>query len=92
MVEPKIKVIILDVLKPRTSSLPLFAKFLAELESVEMVEVTLVEMDAKTDSLKVVLYGSGIDYDALKEHVGKDGAVIHSVDQVNVEKTRARLW
>ncbi len=84
MVEPKIKGIILDVLKPRTSSLPLFARFLAELESVE---VALVEMNVKTDSLKVVLYGSGIDYDALKEHVGRDGAVIHSVDQVNVEKT-----
>ena len=87
MVEPKIKVIILDVLKPRTSSLPHFATVLAELESVETVEVTLVEMDSKTDSLNVVLYGSGIDYDALKEHIGKDGAVIHSVDQVKVEKT-----
>jgi hypothetical protein len=87
MVEPKIKVIILDVLKPRTPSLPLFATFLAKLENVERVEVTLVEMDAKTDSLKVVLYGSGIDYDALKEHVGRDGAVIHSVDRVNVETT-----
>jgi hypothetical protein len=83
--EPKIKRIILDVLKPRTSSLPLFATFLAELESVEKVEVTLVEINTKTDSLKVVLYGSGIDYSALKEHVGRDGAVIHSVDQVNVQ-------
>ena len=87
MVEAKIKKIILDVLKPRTSSLPLFATFLAELEGVERVEVTLVEMDEKTESLNVVLYGSGIDYDALKTHIGKDGAVIHSVDQVNVEKT-----
>jgi hypothetical protein len=87
MVEPKIKVVILDVLKLRTSSLPLFATFLAELESVKKVEVTLVEINAKTDSLKVVLYGSGIDYNALKEHVGRDGAVIHSVDQVNVQKT-----
>ncbi len=87
MVEPKIKVITLDVLKPRTSSIPLFAMFLADLESVEIVNVTLVEMDEKTCSLKVVLYGSGIDFDALKEHVVKVGAVIHSVDQVNVEKT-----
>jgi len=79
--------IILDVLKPRTFSLPLFATFLAELERVERVAVTLVEINAKTDSLKVVFYGSGIDYNALKEHVGRDGAVIHSVDQVNVQKT-----
>ncbi len=46
----------------------------------------MVEMDEKTESLKVVLSGTAIDYEALKEHVGKQGAFIHSVDQVIVEK------
>jgi hypothetical protein len=86
MVEPKIKMIRLDVLKPRLSSLPLFATFLAELEGVKRVEVTLMEMNTATESLNVVLYGPGIDFDALKAHIDKDGAVIHSVDQVKIEK------
>jgi len=34
----------------------------------------------------VVINGHNIIYDTLKEHMGKQGAVIHSVDQVIVEK------
>ena len=84
--ESKIKNLVLDVLKPHSPPLPEFASFLTELDGIEKVEVTLVEMDEKTESLKVVLSGSDIEYEALKEHVGKQGAVIHSVDQVVVEK------
>jgi len=76
----------LDVLKPHSPSLPVFASFLAELDGVEEVDVSLVEMDERTESLKVVINGHNIIYDTLKEHMGKQGAVIHSVDQVIVEK------
>ena len=86
MGEPKIKAMILDVLKPHSPSLPVFASFLAELDGVEEVDISLVEMDERTESLKVVLNGPDITYDILKEHMGKQGAVIHSVDQVIVEK------
>ena len=86
MSESKIKNLVLDVLKPHSPPLPEFASFLTELDGISKVEVTLVEMDEKTESLKVVLTGTSIDYEALKEHVGKQGAVIHSVDHVVVEK------
>jgi hypothetical protein len=84
--ESKIKHLVLDVLKPHSPPLPEFATFLTELDGIEKVDITLVEMDEKTESLKVVLSGTAIEYEALKEHVGKQGAVIHSVDQVIVEK------
>ena len=86
MSEGKIKSLVLDVLKPHSPPLPEFASFLTELDGIEKVDITLVEMDEKTESLKVVLNGIAIEYEALKEHVGKQGAVIHSVDQVIVEK------
>lgn len=86
MSESKIKNLVLDVLKPHSPPLPEFASFLTELDGIEKVEITLVEMDEKTESLKVVLTGSDIEYEALKEHVGKQGAVVHSVDHVVVEK------
>ncbi len=78
--------LVLDVLKPRLPSLPEFACFLAEFKGLARVNISLVEMDENTESLKVVLDGSGFDYDALREHMGKQGAVIHSVDKVSVEK------
>ena len=86
MSEPKIKNLVLDVLKPHSPPLPEFASFLIELDGIEKVDITLVEMDEKTESLKVELSGISIDYETLKEHVGKQGAVIHSVDRVIVEK------
>lgn len=86
MEDPEIKTIVLDVLKPHSPSLPEFASFLAEFEGLTRVDITLVEMDERTESLKVVLNGTAINYDALKEYMGKQGAVIHSVDHVVVEK------
>ena len=85
MGEPKIKELVLDVLRPLTPSLPVFATFLAELPGVENVEVTLVEKNVRTESLVVILHGGDIIYDSLNEHMGKHVAVIQSVDKVLVE-------
>lgn len=84
--DPEIKELVLDVLKPHTPSLPEFAYFLCELECVTIVDVSLVEMDERTESLKIVFKGDNLNVEELKEHMGKQGAVIHSVDQVIVEK------
>ncbi|HUS78811.1 MAG TPA: DUF211 domain-containing protein [Patescibacteria group bacterium] len=81
-----IKALVLDVLKPHTPSLPEFAEYLIELDGVNKVDITLVEMDERTESLKVVIQGHDIEFENLKEYMGKRGAVIHSIDQVVVEK------
>lgn len=86
MSESEIKTLVLDVLKPHSPPLPEFARYVSELEGVTKVDISLVEMDERTESIKIVLDCSSINYDALKEHIGKHGAVIHSVDQVVVEK------
>ena len=85
---PKIKQLVLDVLMPHTPSLPAFALFLAEFPGIERIEVSLVEMDRRTVSLRVILQCHDIKYDGLKEYMGKQGAVIHSVDKVSVEIVR----
>jgi len=82
---PQIKHLVLDVLKPHAPSLPEFASFLGELEGVTKVDVSLVEMDERTESLKIELYGAEINFESLKAHMATQGAVIHSVDQVVVE-------
>lgn len=86
MVSPQIRYVVLDVLKPRNPSLPEFAVFLCELAGVTKVDVAMVEMDDRTESLKVVIEGTGIKFDELKEHIEKQSATIHSVDQIIVEK------
>jgi hypothetical protein len=83
--KPKIVHVVLDVLKPHQPSLPEFTMYVGELSGVTKVDVSLVEMDEKTESLRVIIYGNNVDYDELRAHMAKQGAVIHSVDQVVVE-------
>lgn len=85
MSAPKIKELVLDVLKPLTTSLPEFAIFLGELPNVSCVVVILVERDERTESLEVILYGPDINFEGLNEYMSRYGAVIHSVDKVSVE-------
>jgi hypothetical protein len=83
--KPQITHIVLDVLKPHQPPLPEFAAFLGELNGVTRVDVSVVEMDEKTESLKIIIDGTNLDYEALRSHMSRQGAVIHSVDQVIVE-------
>jgi hypothetical protein len=83
--KPQITHIVLDVLKPHQPPLPEFAAFLGELNGVTKVDVSVVEMDEKTESLKIIIDGTNLDYEALRSHMSRQGAVIHSVDQVIVE-------
>ena len=85
MEKPQITHIVLDVLKPHQPPLPRFASFLGEMEGVTRVDVSVVEMDEKTESLKIIIDGTRLDYEGLRSHLARQGAVIHSVDQVVVE-------
>ena len=85
MEKPQITHIVLDVLKPHQPPLPEFASFLGEIDGVTRVDVSVVEMDEKTESLKIIIDGTRLDYEGLRSHMARQGAVIHSVDQVVVE-------
>ena len=76
----------MDVLKPHEPPLPDFASRLCALEGITRVDISLVEMDERTMSLKVIIEGPDIDFEFLKEQMNEIGAVIHSVDQVIVEE------
>ncbi len=85
MEKPQITHIVLDVLKPHQPPLPAFASFLGEMEGVTRVDVSVVEMDEKTESLRIIVDGVDLDYEAIRSHMARQGAVTHSVDQVVVE-------
>jgi len=81
-----IKYLVLDVLKPHEPPLPDFASKICVLKNIKKVNVSLIEFDERTESLKVIIEGSAIDFESLKEHMNDIGGAIHSVDQVIVEK------
>ncbi len=85
MENPQITHIVLDVLKPHQPPLPEFASYLGEMDGITRVDISVVEMDEKTESLRIIVDGVGLDYEAIRSHMARQGAVIHSVDQVVVE-------
>lgn len=78
-----IKRMVLDVLKPHTPSIIELAERLGCLEGVSGVNISLEEVDADTDSVKITIEGNSINYDIVKKEITGCGAVIHSIDGVS---------
>ena len=78
-----IKRIILDVLKPHQPSILEVADRLGNLEGISGVNISLEEVDADTDSIKITIEGNNINYEAVKKEISECGASIHSIDGVS---------
>jgi len=87
---PKIRYLVLDVLKPHNPSIVELSKYLAEnVEGIEAVQTEIVEIDQDTESVKVEVYGEDLDLTTIKRVLREYGATIHSVDVVKVERGNA---
>ena len=73
------------MLKPYQPHLAEFAMFLGELEGLTRIDISVVEMDEKTESLRITIDCINLDYEGLKAHMAQQGATIQSVDKVVVE-------
>lgn len=74
--------IVLDILKPHEPIIPTFAKYLSEINGVEGVNITLLEIDKETENIKVTMQGDDLDYDVITQAIEEYGGSIHSVDEV----------
>ncbi len=79
-----IRRIVLDVLKPHAPDILEIAKQLADLEGVDGVDISLIEMDQKVENVKVTCEGESIKYEEVKEVIKTNGASIHSLDKISV--------
>lgn len=74
--------IVLDVLKPHDPELLEFAQAVSEVEGVDAIDVSLIELDKKVQNVKLVVEGEDLDYERLESVVEDLGATIHSIDEV----------
>jgi len=77
-----IKRLVLDVLKPHVPTLVDIAEVVRKVKGVEGVNVSLVEVDSHTESIKVTVEGDNIDFESVKSALEACGASVHSIDQV----------
>jgi len=78
--------VMLDALKPREVDLVELASALCSLDGVDSVEIVVTEVDVKTETIKVTIYGNGIDLDDVSDEIEKYSTVIRSIDAVTVKK------
>ena len=82
--QAKIKVLVLDVMKPHKPNIAEFGQFLCEQKSVQNANISVYAIDEKTETTKVVLDGQDINLEEVNSAIEDFGAVIHSVDKVVV--------
>ena len=81
-VPTSVKLLVLDVLKPHQPNLPLLAQKIADIDCIKGVNISLIEIDKETESIKVTIAGDDLDYEIISEEFAKWNCSIHSVDKV----------
>ena len=81
-----VKRLVLDVLKPYQPTLLEIALHLGSTQSVEELNIALVEVNHNTKNLRVTIEGDAIELNRVEKAVKDCGASIQSVDEVVVRK------
>jgi len=77
-----IRRIVLDVLKPHEPNITEFAQQTGEVDGVQGLNATLIEIDEEVQNIKLTLEGEKISEDEVKETVENLGGSIHSIDEI----------
>ena len=80
-----IKRIILDVLKPHHPDCINFTSAIAEKCPGAKIELTVDEVDEKTESVIIDIDGDNLDYEIISEVIASLGGSVHSIDKVQVK-------
>ena len=62
-----IKRIVLDSLKPRETSIIELSQALCSVDGADEVDVTVTEVDVKTETIKLVIRGKNVNYESLSK-------------------------
>lgn len=81
-----IKRLVLDVLKPHHPSIVELSQRLSVLEGISGVNISIIEVDQDTETVKITVEGNAIIFDDVETSITEAGAVIHSVDSVSTGK------
>jgi hypothetical protein len=85
---PKIKRLVLDVLKPHHPNVLDFALAIAGTGEDFQVKLKVIEMDDKTETLEVIIEGSDIVLEPIVTAINELGGSLHSIDGVCVENEK----
>jgi hypothetical protein len=74
--------LVIDVLKPHDPPLVEFARRVGEVDTVEGISASLIELDNEVQNVKLTFEGTDLDVEAVEGAVERIGGTVHSVDEV----------
>lgn len=78
----RVRRLVIDVLKPHTPPLLEFTKRVGEVEGVDGVNASLIELDNEVQNVKLTFEGEDVEFESVEAAVERLGGTVHSVDQV----------
>lgn len=84
----RIRRVLLEALKPRESTIMDLSKSLCSIEGVDECGIVVVDVDVKTETIKLTLRGHNIDYDAVSKIMEEQALSIKGIDEIDVEKVK----
>ena len=79
-----VKRLVLDVLKPHQPNTLDFARSIASISDDYRVEIQVLEVDEKTETVKITIEGNNLDFELVSTEINENGASLHSIDEVSV--------
>jgi hypothetical protein len=78
--------LVLDVLKPLEPSIVQIVQFLADIEGVDGVNISIYEIDRRVENAKFTIEGHDLRYEEITHVIEENGGSIHSIDEVAAGK------
>jgi hypothetical protein len=79
---PPVRRLVVDVLKPHDPPLVTFTRQLTDVDGVDGVTSSLVELDKEVQNVKLTFEGQDLDVEVVEATVQDLGGTVHSVDEV----------
>jgi len=83
-----IRRLLIEAVKPRETSTLELTQSLCSVDGVEECDLTVTDVDVRTETVKLTIKGPHINYAELKKAMDDNGIAIKGVDEVNVVKAR----
>jgi len=78
----RVRQIVVDVLKPHDPPLVEFTQRVADVDGVDGVRATVLEIDREVQNVELTVEGERLAFDAVEAAVDGQGGTVHSVDAV----------
>ncbi|HSQ49302.1 MAG TPA: DUF211 domain-containing protein [Candidatus Deferrimicrobiaceae bacterium] len=86
-----IRRVLIEALKARETSLVELSQAICSATGVEECDMVVTDVDAKTETVKLTVRGSNIEYSGILSILQDNGVSVKGVDEVSVSKVKLPL-